>query len=147
MLSHLLLRHAAQCVTAAGGRCVLVQPPRRPATMLRGWAAASLLGLSSGRKSWPWWLSKTGSRPTPPRSTRVRACARRTPRCAPHACCAAFVLRLDAFAAEECDRAAAAVASDGRDSLAAQVRRACELVQDGLVERDTEVRYLSITWW
>lgn len=53
---------------------------------------------------------------------------------------AAFVLRLDALAAEERDRAAAAVAKHGRESLAAQVRRACELVKDGLVERDTEVR-------
>lgn len=53
---------------------------------------------------------------------------------------AAFVLRLDALAAEECDRAAAAVAKHGRESLATQVRRACELVKDGLVERDTEVR-------
>ena len=50
------------------------------------------------------------------------------------------MLRLDALATAERDRAAAEVAKHGRESLATQVRRACESVQDGLVERDTEVR-------
>ena len=62
----------------------------------------------------------------------------------PHSRAVAFVRSLDGLAATECDRAAAS-ANHGRSSLAAQVRRACEVVQDGLVERDAEVRCLNET--
>jgi len=76
----------------------------------------------------------------------VRAGARHTPSRAPHSLAAAFVRSLDALAAAERDRAAVS-ANHGQSSLAAQVRRACDAVQDGLVERDTEVRCPNVLVW
>jgi len=58
----------------------------------------------------------------------------------PRARAIAFALKLDALAAEERDRAAEAASRQGRDSLAAQVRHACEVLQLSLVERETEAR-------
>ena len=132
---------AALRSTAAGGRCRRVLLRLCPAMTLRGSGAALPQEPSSALKSCRWSHWETGLPPTPRRSTRVRASTCHTPRCAPHPRAAAFVRTLDALAAAERDKAA----SHGRHALAAQVRCACDSVQDGLVERDTEVRCLGAT--